>query len=169
MTANYRKSNYRKSNYRKSNYRESSPSKLERFGSVVRKAVAPTPQEMNERTRTLRKVNDAYEERVRALESRKREYERLNRLREREEKSRQPVSSSRASPIRATSSRTSNSRVRIGDPTRAFDTFANHPLFGGGTTQYNDAFSTHPLFGGGGTTQRKSKQQPPKEFDWNLI
>lgn len=97
--------------------------KLKQITNTVRKAVNPTPQEMNERTRKLRERNNAYEEKVRALESRKREYTRANNLREREIKARQPV---------VTRSR-SKSTARGGDPSQAFDVFANHPLFGGGS------------------------------------
>lgn len=120
-------------------------SKLKQIGNAVRKTVNPSPQELNERTRKLRERNDAYEEKVRALESRRREQTRRINLREREIKARQP-------PTAARSSNRSKSAARIGDPSGAFDVFANHPLFGGG-----------------GTTQRKGKQKPPKEFDWNLI
>lgn len=126
--------------------------------NTIRRAINPTPAEMREKTAKLKEVNRKNEERVKTLEESRRARVKAQRLREREAAARRPITSSR-----------SKSAARIGDPTRAFDTFANHPLFGGGTTQYNDAFSTHPLFGGGGTTQRKGKQKPPKEFDWNLI
>lgn len=131
--------------------------------NTIRRAINPTPAEMRDKTAKLKEANRKKEERVKALEESRRARVKAQRLREREAAARRPITTSRSTS------------ARIGDPTRAFDTFANHPLFGGGTTQYNDAFSTHPLFGGGGTTQRerttqrKGKQQPPKEFDWNLI
>lgn len=141
--------------------------RLKQIGNTVRKTIAPTPQELNERTRKLRERNNAYEEKVRALESSRREQNRAINLRERERKARYPVT---------TTNRKSGGRYR--DPSTAFDVFANHPLFGGGTSQYNDAFATHPLFGGNSTQQRRTQQRrtqqkryqkPPKEFDWNLI
>ena len=144
--------------------------RLKQIGNTVRKTIAPTPQELNERTKKLRERNNTYEEKVKALESRKREQTRAVNLRERELKARQPVTTTR---------RSSSGQYR--DPSTAFDVFANHPLFGGGSTKPNDAFSTHPLFGGKPTQQRTTQkrttqkrrqnrqQKPPKEFDWNLI
>ena len=115
--------------------------RLKQIGNTVRKTIAPTPQELNERTKKLRERNNTYEEKVKALESRKREQTRAVNLRERERKARQPVTTTR---------RSSSGQYR--DPSTAFDVFANHPLFGSGSS-----------------TQKKGKQKPPKEFDWNLI
>ena len=109
--------------------------------NAVRRAVNPTPAEMREKTAKLREANLKKEERVRALEESRKARVKAQRLREREAAARRPITTTR---------RSSSGQYR--DPSTAFDVFANHPLFGGGSS-----------------TQKKGKQKPPKEFDWNLI
>lgn len=110
--------------------------------NAVRRAVNPTPAEMREKTAKIKAANLKKEERVKALEESRKARVKAQRLREREAAARRPVTTSR---------RSSSGRYR--DPSTAFDVFANHPLFGGGSS----------------SSQRKGKQKPPKEFDWNLI
>lgn len=109
--------------------------------NAVRRAVNPTPAEMREKTAKLREANLKKEERVKALEESRKARVKAQRLREREAAARRPITTTR---------RSSSGQYR--DPSTAFDVFANHPLFGGGSS-----------------TQKKGKQKPPKEFDWNLI
>ena len=110
--------------------------------NAVRRAVNPTPAEMREKTAKIKAANLKKEERVKALEESRKARVKAQRLREREAAARRPVTTSR---------RSSSGGYR--DPSTAFDVFANHPLFGGGSS----------------SSQRKGKQKPPKEFDWNLI